>query len=331
MQQKKHGRKEDSDSLPAKSSEPLLQRRLRYLLINSDSTNKFPNLKNGIYGDIGFWASLKLIFLDLYAGFYCNIINKYYKDNFFYVDLFSGCGVSEFNKSTGDLIFGSSLLMAQRNFKKLFLCEDNSDNGDNCKILEGRLLNFRSKNDFELYPEDCNIAIDKIIPQVEKGHSLIFIDPFGMEIRWMAMEKILKLNADIIINFQTPSIARGIVQGGKLTGAGLTFFKDGGKVGQIYSTSSSGTLGERLLSLYMQDIVDTRTRIDPAGKRTFIEKVRIRKDSTFYYDLIFVVRETSGSNPWLKEIEKYAKEIEKLDAKDVEGMLRILHGKQKVL
>ncbi len=90
-------------------------------------------------------------------------------------------------------------------------------------------------------------------------------------------------------------------------------------------------MGERLLYLYMKDIQDSRFKIDSNRRKTIIEKIRVKKDEKFYYDLIFIVRETRGGNPWLKTIKNAGNEIENLDSKIVQQVLDVLKGRQSTL
>ena len=69
----------------------------------------------------------------------------------------------------------------------MFFCDKEPDKANAlAKRLES--LNI-SRDKFFVYPSDCNLAIDVIIPQVKHGHSLIFIDPYGMQISWILWKK----------------------------------------------------------------------------------------------------------------------------------------------
>lgn len=246
--------------------------------------------------------------------------------------MFAGSGINKIENS-GDFIFGSPLLIGTlHKFKKMFFCERISNLSN---VLKERLKAIGKKENegFSIF-SDCNTAIDEIIKQIKHGHSLIFIDPFGAELEWKTMEKILQLRADIILNFQTTQIAR-IRQQGKLGKTMENFFKSKEPVEKIYNTLAfEGALGEHLLSLYIRDIIDTRSKIDLENriqKKTIIGLVRIKKDNRFFYDLIFIVRETKEGNPWLKAIIDAKEEIENLQEKDVRLALDVLSGRQRTL
>jgi three-Cys-motif partner protein len=319
--------------LPEKSKEPFLQRQLRKIIVDEKQYQQIIQIKQGVYNDVKSWSSLKLIFLKYVSDVYSGIMksNKFFSDKYYYVDLFSGSGIGKVIDNKKDLIFGSPLIVAKHEFVKMFFCDCNERY---CEALEERLKAVGLTDEkFSVYNKDCNDAIDDIIPQIKVGHSLIFIDPYGMDIEWKTMEKILGLNADIIMNFQTRGGARGVVQDNKLTPTAEKFFKSKDEAEKILKTAIyEGSKGDRLLNLYIKDIMDTRTKIDSASHRkTIVENVRIKKDEKFYYDLIFIVRTTGGGNPWLTPIVEAGQELETLDSKIVQQILDVLKGRQKTL
>ena len=167
------------------------------------------------------WAAIKLIVLDYFASIYTSII-PYRFSKFYYLDMFAGAGIGIVEDSKGDLILGSSLLIgAYRTFTHMFFCEDDVDL---CSALEKRLLLVKHKDGFSVYPVDCNKVIAEILSQIKDGHSLIFIDPYGMDIGWDSFYQILTARADIILNFQTQENARGIIQPGGITLKSQRFF-----------------------------------------------------------------------------------------------------------
>jgi three-Cys-motif partner protein len=259
-----------------------------------------------------------------------------YPGRFHYVDLFSGSGVGEVEDNKNDRIFGSPLIVTKRDFPEFVFCDENRSYTD---ALKARIdsLSVPGLN-YNVYNGDCNSTIEGILPSIEgeKQHSLIFIDPYGMELEWKTFERILNLNADIVFNFMSKSIARGITQKGKVTEASRNFFKNPRVLEEINgSFMPEDPLGDRLLSQYVQDIKETRAQNDSIKKsprKTIVESVRIKKeDRTFYYDLLFIARETKGGCPWLQTILDAKKEIEKLDSGKVQRVLDVLQGRQSKL
>jgi len=284
-----------------KSNETFIQRQLKKIIINKNDLQKLIDTKKGIYNSVKSWSTLKLIFLNYVADVYSRIMKNrnYFKDKYFYVDLFSGSGINTVDDSSGDLIFGSPLIVATRYpFTKMFFCDSNEDY---TSALDERLkVTGLDKDKFKIYDKDCNNILDDIISQIKNGHSLIFIDPYGMQITWKSIEKILQLKADVIMNFQTSEIVRGIEKSGEPTNACKSFFKDSNEAMKIYSKPII-TRREELLKLYIKDIENTRLQ---THSNVITEKVRVRKDEKYYYDLIFITRQTRGGSPWLNTIKK---------------------------
>jgi len=315
-----------------KSDEPFLKRRARGL-IKQESVDKFSKIGEGIYTDTHPWAVLKLIYLDYIAGIYTTLIGKRF-EKYFYVDLFSGSGIGKISEIKNDLILGSPLLIGTRphsTYTKMFFCESDPDT---YKVLDERLKAI-GKN-YIAYNEDCNEAIGKIINEIKNGHSLIFLDQFGMDIKWLNMDKILQLNADILINFQTPSIARGIIQKGKITSTATEFFRDINAVEEVYKKHISENpkdetyenLGEKLFKIYLEDVKNARLKY---RNNYHILKIKIRGNRAYYYDLIYITKQTKKESPWLKPIIEAGNEIISLDRNDVKEILDILKGRQKEL
>ncbi len=322
--------------MPQKSNESFLERRLKKIIINKDSYEKVCKVHEGVYNPVKSWSALKLIFLDHVADVYSGIMRQHYPGRYHYVDLFSGSGVGAVEDNKNDRIFGSPLIVTKRQFPEFIFCDQDRDYTD---ALRARIDTLSIPNlNYNIHQGDCNSTIEEILPSIEgeRQHSLIFIDPYGMELEWSTFERILGLNADIVFNFMTKSIARGITQKGKTTEASRKFFRTPSALEEINASfKTEDPLGDRLLSQYIQDIKDTRAQIDSAKKnlrKTIVESVRIKKeDRTFYYDLLFIIRETKSGCPWLKTILDAKKEIEKLDSGKVQRVLDVLQGRQAKL
>jgi len=314
-----------------KSEETFIQRQLKKIAIEKKEIEQIESIEKEICNEVKSWSSLKLIFLNYVADIYSKIMGSdksIFKDKHYFIDLFSGSGIGKVIDSQDDIILGSPLMVATQNknkFTKMFFCDINTDY---INALKSRLnfLNFSDDN-FNVFPECCNKAIDKIIPMVKGGHSLIFIDPYGMEITWKSMEKLLSLDADIIMNFQTVEIPRAKQNEG-IPPTMENFFKDKNEVKKIYETYIGRDIRESLLEMYKKDMVDAKLKHFSGA---IIGSVRIKKDDRFYYDLIFLTKQTSKGNPWLKPIIDAGDELEKLNANIVQEVLSILKGRQKTL
>lgn len=260
-----------------KQSEPFLHKQLKKIVkkegIYKEYLEKAAKIDSDIYTDERLWSLLKLIFLNYSSSIYTNIINRYYPERYYYIDLFAGSGVGKVTDTgRNELTLGSSLLMAtMHKFPKMFFCEKNSKSRI---ALKNRLNALDVKKDsYEIY-SDCNDSIDEIIDKVKGGHSLIFIDPYYTEINWKTMEKVLTLKADIIFNLQSAEIARGFMQQGKITDSAKAFFKDTRFLAQMFQDKTVFDMrkSDMILREYCSAISQTRREID--SKKSFQKKLR---------------------------------------------------------
>ncbi len=139
-----------------------------------------------------------------------------------YIDLQAGPGKNRFSPS-GYLLLGSPLiaLTTRFSFDHLFLVEMGQSNFN---ALEKRVGASQSNASVQLYNEDCNRAVNRIVEHISRLDSrylvgewpslnLAFLDPEGLEIEWITVEKLASLNRmDLIINFSTSGITRNAGQ-----------------------------------------------------------------------------------------------------------------------
>ncbi len=318
-----------------KSDEPFLQRQLKKIVINTEQLQTSISVQKGIYTQTHLWSLLKLVFLSYSSYIYSRIMSKhhYFSDKYYYVDLFAGSGIGQVvDSDKKELVFGSPLLIATtRKFSKMFFCE--SKETSRIALKERLKAIGINENSYEIYG-DCNVELNKIIDQVKDGHSLIFVDPWSMEIEWGTMERLLSLNADIIFNLQSAEIARGVIQQGKLTNSARKFFKNPKNIYHIFNNQSNSNKPELILNNYARDIINTRKEIDSNKKivrETKVYKIKIKGVNSFFYDLLFITRLTSNKSPWLMGLAVAAKNIDNIKPKTVDLALEILSGKQQTL
>ncbi|MBI3259250.1 MAG: hypothetical protein HYZ54_07245 [Ignavibacteriae bacterium] len=125
---------------------------------------------------------------------------------------------------------------------------------------------------------------------------------------------------DILFNFQTTQVGRGA--GGK---SFRQFFKNAEKALKLCDETQEGKLRDALLNLYIEDIIESKK-----PDKAIVETVRIQSSGqgSFLYDLIFITRETSGNNPWMKPIREAKDNIEKNTDCAVRRTLDVLAGRQ---
>jgi len=318
----------DIKSFIKKETASWLEEQIRSLRIEPEKLDALSKIKEGVYNPSRPWSPLKLAFLHYVADIYTSIFSKIgYIKNMFYVDLFSGSGINCIEEKK-ELFLGSPLMISikippSKQFSKMFFCEKDRKFSE---ALELRLEKTLEKNMFKVFPDDCNKAVDEIISELEKEsyHSLIFIDPYSMEIKWKTMEKILNLqHSDIMFVFQTIQNPRG-----RMGMSFKEFFKNPKEASDIFEKLPEGQGREALLNFYIKEMIETRKNVE---KNVLYETVRVSAPPNFYYDMIFLTRKTKGGSPWMDGVRQGKKQVENSSSTEVEKILDILKGKQKKL
>lgn len=309
------------------SGQSWLEQQLRKLVVLDEEIKKSLNVKDGVVNEFMDLTPLKLAFYNYVIDIYTRIIPKFsdFFKNVYYVDLFSGSGI---NMIENDMTFIGSPLIASRpkfnKFKTMFFIDLKEKY---CNALEQR-LNALGVTNKQIMCEDCNLRIDHILDTLKSGssHSLIIIDPYALEIKWNTLEKLLNINSDIILTFQSRLVARAV-------GKALKKEESGEPLNEFFGDDSWRTITDQLkleieyeeplMKLYVDKI--RRTRVDP-----IIALIRIKGNGFSYY-LIFITRKTSGGSPWMKGIMQGKVEIEKEDSKAVSMVSDIISGKQRRL
>lgn len=157
---------------------------------------------------IGEWTVIKELFLAYYAPAYITILKKQGK-SLNYVDLFAGSGVV--NLSGLNINFPGSPLVASSLIKKQFdayyFADIEKDKIDQLKV-------FLMGNNYHFYAEDANKVIGNLVKEIGQDdmHSLIFIDPKAMEIRFDSIRALKDVGCDLIVTFSSEEISRALMQ-----------------------------------------------------------------------------------------------------------------------
>lgn len=262
------------------------------------------------------WTLLKLIFISSFVDLYTKIIPNHV-ENWFYIDLFAGCGVNQVI-STSDLVLGSSLIapcFARKPFTKMFLVDDDKEQTE---ALSKRITYLSRKDNFKnlnpvIYTEDCNKIISSIVEDINEYkstyHYLACIDPYGMEIDWGTMEVLLELDyGDIMFTYQTQEIARtwGKAKSNQKSAETMTKFFGNDDWKYAKGRDDLLKLYENNLRIYRSNIIDVLIQ----GKN-------------FKYHLIFATRETKGGTPWLQAVTYIKDKIEEFGG---ERLIRTILG-----
>lgn len=266
---------------------------------------------NTTYYDIKEWSVLKLIFLSYFTSIYTKIIPKRV-NNCFFIDLFAGSGINRV-ESTQDFVLGSSMIatcFATEPFTEMFFVEKDKEK---IRALKERLDYLSAKEEFTwikpiLCQNDCNEVISPIVDKIQdygksgKIHYLAFIDPYGMEISWSSMEKLLEVEyGDIIFTYQTQEIGRtygNAIRNPSYAEAMRKFFGD--------EKWREARNREELLQIYKSNV---------RKHRKVVLDVPI-KGRQFMYHLIFATRETRGGNPWLNAVDDCKEYIKNLGGEE---------------
>ena len=215
MRRRKRKRKDEIEDL---------DKRIKILLWEEygNTLSNLEKIGNGVVNEFKPWTPLKLLALSYFIGPYLRII-KGLEDRFgptkvFYIDIFAGCGLNKVN----DTLFAGSPLITidgankcERKFDLMFFNDLNYGN-----VLRERIKSLNSllpwlRNRVLVYKDDANkvlpLIVNDYINKEKYKNYLAFIDPYRSEIKWSALEKLLKIKyGDLFITCQARSIAREI-------------------------------------------------------------------------------------------------------------------------
>ncbi len=163
---------------------------------------------NSKQGFGGHWTAEKLEILRKYLGAYSRIMNRQHF-HFAYIDAFAGTGY--YKKSTDDSIQLSLLpitekesnflegsariaLQVEPEFEKYIFIEKDEER---FRELEKLKIEFPEKKDkIILVNEEANAYLKGLCKKSwEKHRAVMFLDPFGMQIKWETLEMIAKTKA----------------------------------------------------------------------------------------------------------------------------------------
>jgi three-Cys-motif partner protein len=157
-----------------------------------------------------FWSIKKLIALDYYIVPFVKIMRSRSFSKWYYVDPFCGSGMLEFRKKYR---FPGSPLIPLFHFNGTpFSGYHLSDiRAEYVSALKNRINKVPNNAKMEIYLDACNFSskIEELFtgmqPQrwKETGY-LVFLDPFGLDVDWESMERVLRSGpVDVIFTFMT--------------------------------------------------------------------------------------------------------------------------------
>ena len=293
-----------------------LKNKIKMITLNND---KYKKINSGnYYKDTfkpGAWTMIKELLLAYYAPQYITILRKQeWINELCYVDLFAGSGVITLKK-LGKNYLGSPLIVKyaiKKNFDKYYFFDNNESNINQLKGLI-------QAQDSSVFYGDSNIEIDKIRPELSKQgvHSLIFIDPFAMEIKFDTIRKLSNIGCDLIINVATEEIFRAVKQYYSKnwnTNALDGFFGDDKWKTDLVNISSD----TEIYDYYARKIVEE------AGKKKPQSTAIYKTLNGHHYYILFTSTWGNGRRPkFFNIIDDFNKHMENLDG---DGMMKFIEN-----
>lgn len=282
--------------------------------------------------NFGTWSALKLILLSSTVNMYTNIQKGgEYFENIVYIDALAGSGISACDDRNRNFL-GSPLAAvkaAEHPFKKMYFIEQDENRAN---ALKERLSYAFSAKGYT-QPEDgwevINRNANDVFPELEDKlwkiyrengdvNYLCFIDNERADVSWNSLSHILpKPFGDLLINVP------------------------------VAQTLSRNPHNPEVINKFCGTDL-TREDIPENNTRRFIRETYMRQleendrpvqvntqitaeVGSFYYDMVYATRETSGGSEYVKYI-KYVKDfIENVHSGDVDHILDIIDGDQRSL
>lgn len=270
--------------------------------------------------DKGYWTGLKLISLKYYIKPYLEILTK--RTPVAYVDLFAGPGLNQIGDRCvplpGSPLIPIMLQQTAEAFGAYFFVEKKREY---FQALERRVKRAMPQEaEYELHCMDANMAISRLgdfLSENKIGHSLVFIDPEGLEFAWASMEALVNsIRCDLIVNFPSAGLQRiGTMPAGRPIIARFL---------GVQEEELPRTIDEEWA------IQKYREGLATLGKDVSTE-IRITDYGSFHYHLVPAVRKTYTGSPWFRTFRELRDRIERLHggvldlvAQQIEGTLGVL-------
>ncbi len=266
--------------------------------------------------DKGYWTGLKLIALKYYVKPYLNILGP--RKKLAYVDLLAGPGLNRLGDRQvpipGSPLIPMTLRESQHDYARYILVEHNKDY---CGALEQRVSQYPENSTTLLLCQNVNSAITAVIDALEKDeieHSLVFIDPEGLEFHWNSLTQLIDaIDCDIIVNFPSAGLARCL-------GKPDTYPTVARFLG-IKETAIPGLESAQAIGLYRRALAHLGLNISM--------EIEISSGMGFGYHLIPAVRRTWAGSPWFgriwgelkKRVDRTGAEFLDIIAQQIDGVL----------
>ena len=266
--------------------------------------------------DKGNWTGLKLIALKYYIRPFLDLLGQ--KKTLAYVDLLAGPGLDRLGERQvpvpGSPLIPLVVQESQHRFQLIVVAERKTEY---YSALVKRIDRMPGHPLVTSLKGDINLRMDEVIEALKQAgveHSLVFIDPEGLEFTWSTISTLVgNLDCDVIVNFPSAGVARCLAA--EHTYETLSDFLGVGinEVGQLDADGAIQVYRRKLASLGLN--ISTEIEI-PSGMG-------------YRYHLIPAVRATQAGSPWFepifgslkKRIGQTGPELLDLVAQQIDGVL----------
>lgn len=270
----------------------------------------------------GYWSALKLLLLKYYVKPYLDILGN--QKTLGYVDLFAGPGLNLLGKRQvpfpGSPLIPLTIQESKHDFSYFCFCDRNPSFA---AALEKRCEYSPRAECTTVLDEDANEVVKTLAGRLEEHnvtHSLVFIDPEGLELDWMSLQTLIEtVPCDIIVNFPSAGIVRVMGVNDPASRQTISRFL-GVPVDSVPPEASE----DWAIEAYRQNLAGLGKDISA--------KIKVMGERSFHYHLIPAVRNTVSGSPWFNNIFGGAKRrIERISPKVLGIVADQIEGRQKTL
>lgn len=267
--------------------------------------------------DKGYWSALKLLLLKYYIKPYLNILGP--RKSLAYVDLFAGPGLDLLGENQvpfpGSPLIPLTISESKHEFSHFCFCDLDTSYA---RALEKRCCHYAGSGPVAVLNEDANEVVNTLNDRLEREditHSLIFVDPEGLEMEWASLEILVEtIPCDLIINFPSAGLARLLGRSDLAARERVSRF-----LGVPVEVFPLEVTEDWAIGVYRENLARL-------GKDISTE-IRVMGTNSFHYHLIPAVRRTHGGSPWFpsifggakRRIERISPNVLRIIADQIEG------------
>ena len=256
----------------------------------------------------GAWAAVKLDYLRRYIDvFETSMRGKWNIRN--YIDLLSGPGKNRVRQSN-EILLGSPLIALETRhpFTGFYFIDYDQANTD---ALRERCKASSLNNTVKIATGDCNLLVDDVVqelkPDEHKSINLAFLDPEGLELHWITVEKLASIRRmDLIINYPQNGLSRVMAKDYKLGHSSLVDLFFGTPAWRVIyaNCKNKGKLGlhRELIDLYKEQLCKLGYKYVLRGDETGGDEplmINTQRKAPLYR-LIFASKNQLGEEFWHK-------------------------------